>query len=181
MHKARMKIDRPLPSEYHPAFERYVARVPEGDALPVLEDQLARVHATFAPLSSERAAYRYAPDKWSVLQLLGHVTDCERVFGYRALCIARGESAALPGFDENDYASNAGHDTYGLGDLLAEFEAVRRSHISLLGHLDAAAVGRVGSANGTPTSVRALAYLMAGHVRHHLAVLADKYGIRAGA
>jgi hypothetical protein len=93
--------------------------------------------------------------------------------------VARGEAAALPGFEQTDYAAHAGHDRYALPDLLAEFEAVRRANVSMLSHLDENAVLRIGKANGLPISVRALAYVMVGHVRHHLAVLADKYGIPA--
>ena len=174
-----MKIGRPGAGEYDAAFERYVSRVPEVDALPALERQPAEVRAAVGALSPDRAGYRYGPGKWSVRELVGHVTDTERVFGYRALCVARGEGASLPGFEENDYAANAGHDRYALPDLLAEFEAVRRANVSMLAHLDETAVLRIGKANGLPISVRALAFIMVGHVRHHLAVLADKYGIRA--
>jgi hypothetical protein len=174
-----MKITRPAAAEYDPAFERYVSRVPEDDALPALQRQPAEVRATVGSLGPDRAAYRYAPGKWSVRELVGHVTDTERVFGYRALCVARGECAPLPGFEQNDYAANSGHDRYPLPDLVEEFETVRRANVSMLSHLDETSILRIGKANGLPISVRALAYVMVGHVRHHLAVLADKYGIRA--
>jgi hypothetical protein len=174
-----MRIARPAASEYDSAFERYVSRVPEDDVLPALERQPAEVRAAVGSLSPERSGHRYAPGKWSVRELVGHVTDTERVFGYRALCLARGECAPLPGFEQTDYAANAGHDRYPLPDLLAEFDAVRRANVSMLSHLDETAILRIGKANGLPISVRALAYIMVGHVRHHLAVLADKYGIRA--
>jgi len=177
MHNAPMKIDRPGKNEYDAAFERYVSRVPEDDALPALGRQPSEIRAALGGLPAERAAYRYAPGKWSVRELLGHVTDSERVFGYRALCVARGDAASLPAFEENDYAANAGHDRYELADLVAEFETVRRANVSMLTHMDQKSVLRIGTANGLPISVRALAYIMVGHVRHHLAVLADKYGI----
>ncbi|HEY1434785.1 MAG TPA: DinB family protein [Thermoanaerobaculia bacterium] len=175
-----MKVERPGPGEYHPAFERYLSRVPESDALALLEKQIAEIRAALGPLPAERAGFRYAPGKWSIREVLGHLTDTERVFGYRAMAIARGETAPLPGFEENDYAANAGHDRYALGDLLAEFEAVRRSNTSMLAHLDDAALRRVGTANGGPISPRALAYVMVGHARHHLAVLATKYDVAGG-
>ena len=174
-----MKIERPKPGEYNPVFERYLSRVPEDDALPVLARQPGQVRAALESISGERAGFRYGPDKWSIREVVGHFTDTERVFGYRVLCIARGEKASLPGFEENDYAAVAGHDRYALPDLVAEFEALRRSHVSMLAHLDPAAVARVGTANGGPTSVRAIAFIMAGHVRHHLGVLAGKYGVPA--
>ena len=172
-----MKIGRPSSTEYDPAFERYVSRVPEHDALPALERQAAEVRAVVGSLSAERAGYRYAPGKWSVRELVGHVTDSERVFGYRALCVARGENAPLPGFEQEDYAANAGHECYTLPDLVDEFETVRRANVSMLGHMDEKAILRIGRANGLPISVRALAFIMIGHVRHHLGVLAEKYGI----
>ncbi len=174
-----MKIERPAPGEYHKAFERYIALVPEDDALPVLARQPAHLRAAMEKLSGDRAGFRYAPDKWSIREVVGHFTDAERVFGFRALTFARGDKTALPGFEENDYAASAGHDRYALPDLVAEFEALRRSHVSMLAHLDPAAVARVGTANGSPTSVRAIAFIMAGHVRHHLGVLASKYGVPA--
>ncbi|HWZ85322.1 MAG TPA: DinB family protein [Thermoanaerobaculia bacterium] len=176
-----MKIERPMSGEYHPAFERYVARVSEADALGALERQAAEIRAVLAPLTPERAGFRYAPGKWTVREVLGHVTDTERVFGYRAMCVARGETASLPGFEENDYAANAGHDRYAIADLIAEFEAGRGSNISMLAHLDDAALRRIGTANGSPISVRAIAYVMVGHARHHLGVLASRYGVTVGA
>jgi DinB superfamily len=176
-----MKIGRPATSEYDAAFERYVSRVPEEDALPALERQPDELRRAVGSLPPERAGFRYAPGKWSVRELVGHVMDSERVFGYRALCVARGESAPLPGFEQTDYAANAGHDRYALGDLVAEFETVRRANVSMLAHLDETAILRIGTANGLPISVRALAFIMVGHFRHHMAVLADRYGISSGA
>jgi hypothetical protein len=176
-----MKIERPAPSEYHMAFERYVSLVPEDDALPVLARQPAQVRAALEKISGERAGFRYGPNKWSIREVVGHVTDAERVFGFRALTFARGDKTPLPGFEENDYAAIAGHDRYALADLVAEFEALRRSNISMLSHLDPAAIAQVGTANGSPVTVRALAFIMAGHVRHHLGVLASRYGVEVPA
>lgn len=172
-----MPLQRPAPNEHSEYFGRYVSLVSESDILSVLERQPEKARAALAPLPEEKASYRYAPGKWSILQVLGHVIDSERVFGYRALCIARGESVALPGFDENSYAANSGHDGCRMPGLLAELEALRRSHVSLLRHLVPAAWSRIGVANGQPVSVRALAYIMAGHLRHHLTVLQTRYGV----
>ena len=176
-----MKIERPGPGEYATPFQRYVSLVPEDDALPVLARQPAQVRAAMEKLSGERAGFRYGPDKWSIREVVGHFTDAERVFGFRALTFARGDQAPLPSFEENDYAAIAGHDRYALMDLVAEFEALRASNVSMLAHLDPAAVARIGTANGSPVSVRALAFIMAGHVRHHLGVLASRYGVEIGA
>ena len=135
-----MKIERPAPGEYHKAFERYVSLVPEDDALPVLAAQPAQVRAALEKVSGDRAGFRYGPDKWSIREVVGHFTDAERVFGFRAMTFARGDKAPLPSFEENDYAAIAGHDRYALPDLVAEFEALRRSNVSMLAHLDPAAV-----------------------------------------
>ena len=172
-----MRIDRPAAGEYAPYFERYVGRVPEADALPVLERQRAEVRAAFEGLPEVRGGYRYAPGKWSIRELLGHVTDTERIFAYRALCIARGETAPLPGFEQDPYVANAGHDRWTLAELLEDFDAVRKTNLAMISHLDEAAVRRVGTSSGHATSVRAIAYILAGHVRHHLGVLAEKYGV----
>lgn len=174
-----MRIDRPAAGEYAPYFERYVGRVPEGDVLPVLERQRSELRAAFSGVSEERGGFRYAPGKWTVRELLGHVIDTERIFAYRALCIARGEAAPLPGFEQDPYVANAGHDRWTLAELLDDFDSVRRSNLAMLTHLDDAAVRRVGTSSGHATSVRAIAYILAGHVRHHLGVLAEKYGVGA--
>ena len=177
MHNSPMKIGRPAPGEYGPYFERYVSRVPEGDVLPALERQAAELRAALASLPADRAGYRYAPEKWSVRQLVGHVVDSERVFGYRALCVARGEAANLPGFEQTDYADQAGHDRYALADLLGEFESVRRANVSMLAHLDEKAVVRIGTARWCrtcPTMMKARARTETGSP---FAVLAEKYGV----
>jgi hypothetical protein len=166
---------KPAPSEYAAYFERYVARVPETDVLRALEAQPEEWKEALSGVSEERSRFRYAPDKWSIRQVLGHMIDVERVFGYRALSIARADARPLPGFEENDYAANGGHDGCSLASLLAEFEALRRSHALLFRHLPPEAVARVGSANGNPVSVRALAVLMVGHARHHFSVLSSRY------
>ncbi len=172
-----MRIDRPAAGEYAPYFERYVSRVPEDDVIPVLERQRAEVRQVFAGVPEARGGHRYAPGKWSVREMLGHVLDTERIFAYRALCIARGETAALPGFEQDDYVARAGHDRWTLAELLDDFDAVRQGNVAMLAHLDDGAVRRVGTSSGHPTSVRAIAYILAGHVRHHLGVLAEKYGV----
>jgi hypothetical protein len=172
-----MKTVRPRPDEYDEAFERYVSRVPEADVLAALERQPAELAAALAAVPPERERFRYAPGKWSIRDVAGHMLDSERVFGYRALCIARGEKASLPGFEENDYAASAGYDRRTLASILEEFAALRASHVLMLRHVDDEAWGHVGTANGLPITPRALAYVLAGHVRHHLAVLAEKYRV----
>jgi len=171
-----MRMDRPASDEYAPPFERYVALVPETDVVEALERQPAELQAALASVTPERSLYRYAPGKWSIRELVGHVADVERAFGYRAMCIARGDESPLPGFDEDAYAKNAGHHTRELEDIVAEFTALRASHVRMLRGLSREAWTRRGVANGKAVSARAQAFIMAGHVRHHLGVLASHYG-----
>lgn len=170
-------VGRPESSEYAPFYAGYVAKVLAGDILEVLEDQRARVVDGLSDLSDDRVDFRYAEGKWTVRQVLGHVNDAERVFGYRALCIARGEAAPLPGFDEQLYMASAPFAECAFADLLYEFDALRRANVLLLRQLDEAAWRRQGTANGTPVTVRALAYIMAGHVEHHLGILKERYQV----
>jgi hypothetical protein len=175
------EIGRPEGTEYAGFFERYVARVPPGDIVKILEAQRAALRGALIAVPPDRAGFRYGPDKWTIREVVGHCTDTERVFAYRALCIARGEQAPLPAFDENEYARRSGHDAVALGELLDEFDVVRASTLAQLRHLPIEAWRRVGVASGKPASVRALAYIMAGHVDHHLAILHERYGVPAGA
>lgn len=168
---------RPSPAEYSAYFERYISLVTETDILGALAGQVDTVQSALRSLSDERAGFRYAPGKWSVREVLGHIIDTERVFGYRAMCIARGEAASLPGFDENRYEAAAEHDRYTLTELVDEFSALRCSHVLMFRRLDTAAWERIGRANENPASPRALAFLMVGHVRHHGNILTQRYGV----
>jgi len=168
-------IERPKPEEYAPAFERYVSRVTESDVMAALSRQTEELPAALATVHGEGERYRYAPGKWSVRELVGHLIDTERIMAYRAVCVARGETASLPGFDENAYVANATFDDYPLPELLNEFVHVREGHLGFFRHLHPEAWLRTGLANHNPISVRALAWVMAGHVRHHMAVLQEHY------
>jgi uncharacterized damage-inducible protein DinB len=168
---------RPTVGEYAEYFERYISLVTEPDVLAVLNAQASTVHDALSGLSDGRAAHRYAEGKWSVREVLGHVVDCERVFGFRALAIARGEPHPLPSFDEDAYAAAAAHDRVPIDELAEEFATLRRSHVLMLKHLDDAGRTRLGVVNTAPTSVSALAFIMAGHVRHHARLLTDRYGV----
>jgi hypothetical protein len=162
---------KPEAAEYAPSYGNYVALVSEGDILDRLEKQLDEGLALLRGTPEDQAMTRHPPYTWSVKEVVGHVTDAERIFGHRALRFARGDTTPLPGFDENIYVGAAGFDRRPFASLLAEFEAVRRSHVCLFRHLDEAAWLRTGLANGSPVSVRALAYIIAGHAQHHLAIL----------
>jgi DinB superfamily len=168
-------VERPQPTEYAAAFERYVSRVPETDVMGSLARQKAEWPAAFKAIKGEAERYRYAPDKWSIRELVGHVIDTERIMGYRAVCVARGETLSLPGFDENAYAAHSTFDDYPLAELLEEFAQVREGHLSFFKHLSPDAWLRTGVANQNPISVRALAWVIVGHARHHRAVLEQHY------
>lgn len=168
---------RPTAGEYADHFDRYVSLVTEPDVLSVLNAQASTVHDALSGLSDGRAAHRYAPGKWTVREALGHLVDCERVFGFRALAIARGEQYSLAPFDEDAYASVAAHDRVPIDGLAEEFATLRRSHVLMLKHLDDDGWRRVGVVNNVGTSTRAVAFIMAGHVRHHARLLTDRYGV----
>lgn len=172
-----MAIARPQAAEYAPFYAGYVARVQEQDALGVLRRQCDEIRELARSLPAARESFRYADGKWSVREVLGHLIDGERVFGYRAFCFSRGEQAPLPSFDENQYVAVAGADRIPAAELAEEFAAVRTANLSFLSRLSPEEAARVGTASGKPVSVRALAYIMAGHPRHHLAVLRERYGV----
>ena len=170
-------IPRPVAPEYAPYYGRYIDKVPDGDLLRTLEDQGRETQAVLAGLSEAKALHRYAPGKWSVKEVIGHVTDTERVFSYRALRFARGDATALPGFDENAWVPAGSFDARSLADLAAELDAVRRATLTLFRGLDAAALARRGTASDNAVSVRAIAWIIAGHERHHVALLHERYKV----
>ena len=166
----------PEPGEYAPFFAGYVAKVQScTDPVEKLDQQLAEVVSLLRPLDEKTQLHRYAPEKWSVKDLVGHVIDTERIFAYRALRIGRGDQTALPGFDENPYVQAAEVESCDWALLLEEFTHVRRASILMLKRMPEAAWTRTGTANGTPISVRALVYIMIGHVAHHLDILRERY------
>jgi uncharacterized damage-inducible protein DinB len=168
-------IDRPDETEYLPYYAGYISLVPEGDILDVLSKQSDETLALLRSIPESQGGLRYAPGKWSVKELVGHLVDSERVFSYRALRFARNDQTPLPGYEQDDYISNASFDACALGDLAAEFESVRRSTLFLFKHLDEEAWMRRGLANESEVSVRALAYLIAGHELHHRGILRERY------
>ena len=171
-----MAIERPQPSEYHEYYETYVGKIAaQGDLLVQLEDQIEETLSLVVGLDDDGARHRYAPGKWSVKEVLGHLIDSERVFAYRAMCIARGERASLPGMEQDDYVAEGRFDERPLASLLEEFEHLRRATIALFASLGADHLTRVGIANETKVSVRGLAFIIAGHQRHHLDVLRGRY------
>lgn len=156
-------------------YSRYVARVPDGDIAGTLATQIDETVALLAGLSEDQAHHRYAPGKWSIKEVLGHVADAERVFAYRMLRFARGDATPLAGFDENAYVPAGRFDDRPLPDLLAELQSVRTATVALLRGLPADALDRRGTANGVAITVRALAWVTAGHELHHRHILAERY------
>ncbi|MGA3190316.1 MAG: DinB family protein [Bryobacteraceae bacterium] len=168
-------IGRPTDSEAASYYFTYIDQVAGDDVLAIIERQLDESNDLFAGISEQTSKYRYAPDKWSIKQLLNHVTDTERAFAFRALWFARGFDAPLPGYDQNIAASGAVADNVLWTAHVEEFQRVRLSTISLFRNLPPEAWARTGIASGNSFTVRAMAFIIAGHLSHHIAILRDKY------
>jgi len=168
-------IARPQPSEYAPYYEGYISKVPDGDVVGTLSKQLEETVALIRGIPEARGDFRYADGKWSIKELVGHVIDCERVFAYRALRFGRGDATPLSGFEQDDFVRGADFNKRSLSDLAEEFEYVRRATISLFASLEDSAWDRRGAANSNEVSVRGLAFITAGHERHHIDILKTKY------
>lgn len=167
---------RPGPGEYAAGFAGYVARIGEHeDILHVLGRQHQDLPARLGGLPPQRGDFRYAPGKWSLKEVLGHLSDTERIYASRALWIARAEPGALPGFNDQAWVAEVGTEQRTLADMTEEWGAVRAATLALFRHLPAACWTRQGLADGKPASVRALAYVIAGHTRHHIEVLEARY------
>ena len=172
-----VRSNRPQAGEFDPYYAQYIDRVPDGDIAGLLEQQIERTAATLRTIPASKGTYRYAEGKWSVGEVIGHLSDAERVFAYRALRIARADTTPIEGFDENAYVPAGEFDRRTLADLIAEFEAVRQATVALARSFAAAAWTRVGTANRKPISARALLYIAAGHELHHLNTLRERYGV----
>lgn len=167
--------DRPAPGEYNEFYAGYIAGVPDGDLLAILEQQGREAQALLGALAEPKGNYAYAPGKWTLKDVILHIADAERVFGYRALRIARGDEMNLHPFDENAWVPRAGATRRTLQDLLAELAAVRAATLAMLRHLPPDTPARQGTASGKAITVRALAWIMAGHERHHLRIIRERY------
>lgn len=168
-------LSRPQPGEIHPAYAGFVAALPEGDVLAFLEAQGAEMETLLRSLGDTGCGFRYAPGKWSIKDLLQHLTDVERIFGYRCLRVARGDSTPLAGFDDNAFAAAAGADALPLDTLLADFQAARAANLSLFRTLTAEAWEREGEANGRRVLARLIPFFALAHAAHHLDVVRERY------
>ncbi len=173
----RPVVARPLDDEFPSAYAGYVSAVEGDDLFAILDAQMRDLDARVAKLSDERALHRYEPGKWSIKELITHVADSERIFAYRALCIARGDETPLPGFDEKTYAAASMADRRPLPHILGELRALRAATVALFESFDADALERRGVANTRLVTARALGWVIAGHFAHHLRVLAERYGV----
>lgn len=168
---------RPEPEEYGDFYEGYIEQVGSDDILEILKDQMHETFTLINSLTAKQAGYRYAEGKWTVKEVIGHLIDSERIFAYRGLCFARNEDKSLPGFDQDEYVKEGNfkeRSTQSLGD---EYFSLRNATIILFNSFTEEVLLRRGTANDNIFSVRALAYIIAGHERHHLNVLRDKYHI----
>ncbi len=168
-------IERPSSSEYAPYFATYIGLVPSGDILEILGRQIEASMALFSSIGEEKSGHRYQPGKWSVKQIVGHLADTERIFTYRALCFARGEKAPLAGFEQDDYVAGGDFDSRDFSSICSEYRRVRDASLAFYEGLEPEALTRGGTASGNPWTVRALAYVTAGHELHHRGVIQSRY------
>jgi uncharacterized damage-inducible protein DinB len=169
-----IRIPKPQAGEHDPYYSKYIQLVGD-DALAALRSGSESTPRLLSGVDESQALFRYAPGKWSVKEVLGHVVDAERVWSYRILRIARGDRTPLPGFDENAWVPEGRFDRRPLPELVAEYSAARASTLALLAGLEPETLTRVGTANGSPVSVRALAHIAAGHEQHHVKLLRERY------
>jgi uncharacterized damage-inducible protein DinB len=171
-----MTIKRPDQSEFAPFYAGYIGKVPDSGPLPLMKEQIGQLEKLRA-LPEDKADHRYDAGKWTVKELIGHVADAERVFSYRLTRIARGDKTPLSGFDENAWAKTAPHRKRPIAEVVDEMIAIRHSTLALMESLDDTTISNVGLANNNSVSARAICWIMAGHTKHHLDILTERYGV----
>lgn len=168
-------MNRPSKNEYAEYYERYVSLVEEADIIAAMQSQLNEAEQLFAEITEEKSHYAYAGDKWTIKELLGHLTDGERIFAYRALRISRADETPMEGFEQDGYIENSNFNAMKLADLIEEFALSRKANLILFKNLSENAWLRTGTASDSAVSVRALAYIMVGHISHHIKILRERY------
>jgi len=169
-------IIHPTPDEYADFYAEYIQRASaRRNVLAALPGQMEEIRLALGSLTDKQALFRDLPMEWSIKEVIGHLNDVERVFSYRLLRISRNDPTPLPGFEQDDYVREAGYDNYQLEDLINEFEHLRRANIIAINNIPDLYADRFGNTSGFPVSVRALVYMMVGHVDHHMASLQEKY------
>lgn len=167
-------MNRPQPSEYAPFYKTYIDTV-NDQVIAELEHQANSLPSFLKGLSADKASFAYAEGKWTVKELVGHVIDTERIMAYRLLRIARADQTPLPGFEENDYVANAHFADRTIEGLAEEFAMLRKANMYLIRSFTEDEIGRMGISNGNTVSVRALIYILAGHVNHHRMIIEERY------
>ena len=170
-------MSRPVTPELPTSYQHYIDLVPEPDIFSALENQQKELQIFLGSIHTSKVDYAYAPDKWTVAQVLQHCIDAERIYAYRSLRIARGDKTPLPGWDEKEYGTMAPADGRTLLDLTEEIMVMRKSNTLLFVSLPEDAWSRAGTANNKPMDVLSLAYLIVGHMRHHIKILQERYGL----
>lgn len=168
-------FNKPQPGQHPPQAAGYIALAASDNVVQLLADLLNSSTAFFESLPANKADYSYAPGKWTIKEVLSHMIDTERVFAYRALCFSRGEQQNLPGFEQNDYVAHSEAANRTMPDLIGEYQSVRLSNLYFFRSLSTVQANRMGMSNGSPTSVSALAHMIAGHELHHMNIFREKY------
>lgn len=166
---------RPVKGDYSPYYEEYISKVEGENGIVILKSQLSSTIKYFDEIPEDKGTYSYAIGKWSIKELIGHIIDTERVFAYRAMCIARGETKSLPGFEQDSYVKSANFNERKLNNLVKEFKTLREANIALFDGFDEVAFSRRGLANGKEITVLAILFIISGHTVHHLNILKEKY------
>jgi hypothetical protein len=167
-------MNRPQADEYPVFYKGYIDTV-KDDVLSELEHQIVSFQALLKEIPEEKAGFAYAEGKWTIIELIGHILDTERIMAYRALRIARNDSTPLAGFEENDYVANAHFADRSLNSMAEEFQYLRKANLFLIRSLNETELGRVGISNEKPISVKALVFIIAGHLNHHIRILKERY------
>ena len=170
-------MNRPEATEFAPYYNKYISLIDE-DVLSVLRQQPSNLNAMFSGLPEDKGTFAYADGKWTIKEVLSHLIDGERMFAYRVLRISRGDETPIEGFEQDGYIENSNANNRSFAELLEEFDLQRRSNLLLLQNLDDQGSRRMGTASENPISVRALTYIMAGHVQHHKAILEERYLVK---
>jgi hypothetical protein len=168
-------VYKPGPNEYDPYYSKYISLVPETDIRDAFASQPAELRSALSGIGEDRGTFAYADGKWTIKEVLSHLIDGERIFAYRMLRISRGDETPIEGFEQDGYIENSNANDRTFTDLLNEFEFSRNANTLMLNNLDETGLARMGTASGLPISVRALANISIGHVRHHVAILNERY------
>ena len=168
-------MSRPAENEYPEYYKDYISLVPDGDIVDLMKKQTDDIMDFFRSIPEDKGTYRYEPEKWSIKEILGHLTDMERIFGYRALRFARNDTAGLNGYDQDDYVSAGNFDSRTLTDLADEFFNLRRANTIMYNSFNDEDMQKAGTADGNRVNVRSIAYILVGHPTHHINVIKDKY------